>query len=245
MIPTLTRLSLRPEPGTRSTAGFRAAAAPPAVVGARCATLHPCQTLSFCLPRAQHAERPRPDDQPSGQQQEPRVAQELAPVRRLPRVDHPAAAETAAVDRQPAGPRLRHTRDEHQQQPRRGDGRRAGREAGEQEQPEGDLQPRQHAGDDGDGRLRQHVVGADGDVRAVRVDRLEHARDEEHRREAEARDGSDDVPDLRRPHTTSLATSEPRPGRVTPPRVPTHSEYEHRTPHSKCDSATRRVTARA
>src|SRR6478736_10284733 len=139
-MPTLTRLSFPPEPGTRSMAGFRSAAtscrrrrslrdAPP--------TSDP---LSPPAGQAQHSTRPGPHDQPPGQQQEPRVAEQLAPVRRLPRIDGAATPEAPAVDREPAGPRLRHPDHEPQQEHRRGDGHGPGGDADEQEQADHDLQ---------------------------------------------------------------------------------------------------------
>jgi hypothetical protein len=116
------------------------------------------------------------------------------------------AAEAAAVDREPACPRLRHARHEQQQQ-RRGDGGHQPRaDPGEQQQAEGDLEERQHRGDDVDRGARQHVVRADGDDGLVQIDRLEGARDQPDGREAQARQRADQIENLRPTHTFRVAS---------------------------------------
>ena len=233
-MPTLTRLSFRA--GTRDTVdgGLAVPPRPPAAAGVRCATLRPRQTLSLRLPgrlstpsvRGRTTSHPANSRNPASRSSSrPYVvcpgSTAPPPPKHPQSIDSPRAHACATPAMNPS----RSTADD--------DGHRPGGDAGEQEQADHDLQPGQYPGDEATAELRQHVVGADGDVGGVGVDRLEHPRDEEDRGEPEARDGPDDVPDPRRPHTTSLATSGADPAASPGRRPPTASHLPcRRTPRT-------------
>ena len=84
-----------------------------------------------------------------------------------------AAAEAAAVDRQPAGPGLGDRPDEREQHQRRAAAATAGAQPDQEQHAERELEERERAGDHAGHPAGQQVVGLHGDVGLVEVARLD------------------------------------------------------------------------